>query len=169
MIVRRVGKVELLLTCSMQHTWKIGMHSRKAKNGCRQCKDHLRAENARRQFEEQARLQEIQEQRQRQLLQQQALSRAHELDQTHVRNSRIRDLLVGQLGDSRVQIDAQLHRDIAELFLSTEEQVMIDFFHSMEDSSIRQLVNRLRLALHPDKNTFHPRAGEAFARMTIIT
>ena len=58
----------MILTCSKGHSWKIGMQSRKAKNGCRQCKDESRVENARRQFEEQARQQEEQEQQQRRLL-----------------------------------------------------------------------------------------------------
>lgn len=45
LIVRRQGKVELILTCSEGHKWSIGMHSRKAKNWCRQCKDQIRVDN----------------------------------------------------------------------------------------------------------------------------
>jgi hypothetical protein len=61
LVVKRPGQVELILCCGQGHTWTIGMQSRKAKNGCRQCKDQSRVENARRQFEEQARLREEQE------------------------------------------------------------------------------------------------------------
>jgi hypothetical protein len=68
LVVKAPGQVELILSCSQGHTWKIGMQSRKAKNGCRQCKDDLRVENARRQFEEQAREREEQERQQRELL-----------------------------------------------------------------------------------------------------
>ena len=30
---------------------------------------------------------------------------------------------------------------------------------------VRQLIQRLRLCLHPDKNREHPRAAEAFAKL----
>jgi len=46
------------------------MQSRKAKNGCRQCKDQNRVEDARRQFEQQAREREELERQQRVLLDQ---------------------------------------------------------------------------------------------------
>jgi len=74
-----------------------------------------------------------------------------------------------QLSDNRGPPDVQLQRQLADLFLNTEEQVLVDFLQSMEESSLRQIVHRLRLALHPDKNSAHPRAGEAFSRMTHIT
>lgn len=48
MVVRRLGKVELVLSCAQGHSWVIGMQSKRAKNGCRQCKDLARAEEARR-------------------------------------------------------------------------------------------------------------------------
>jgi hypothetical protein len=47
---------------------------------------------------------------------------------------------------------------------------LTQFLQQLEDQSrentsiLRQLVQRLRLAIHPDKNK-HPRAGEAFARI----
>lgn len=74
-----------------------------------------------------------------------------------------------QLAESRASPDAQLQHQLAELFLETEEQVLVDFLQAIEESSLRQVVHRLRLALHPDKNSAHPRAGEAFSRMTHIT
>ena len=45
MVVRRQGRVELILQCSESHKWSIGMQSRKAKNWCRQCKDQIRVDN----------------------------------------------------------------------------------------------------------------------------
>jgi len=34
-----------------------------------------------------------------------------------------------------------------------------------QTAMVRQLIQRLRLCLHPDKNTVHPRAAEAFAKL----
>lgn len=70
LVIKQQGYVEFILACPQGHTWRIGMQSRKAKNGCRQCKDQNRVENARRQFEEQARERQEQERQQRALLDQ---------------------------------------------------------------------------------------------------
>lgn len=63
------------------------MQSRRAKNGCRQCKDIARSEEAKRQFEEQARLEREREQELLQLLNQDA-------DALHQDHDRLRDLLL---------------------------------------------------------------------------
>jgi hypothetical protein len=86
LVVKRPGQVELILYCPKGHTWQIGMQSRKAKNGCRQCKDESRVENARRQFEEQARDREEQERQQRVLLDQVVTDIPMTSNHTHAQN-----------------------------------------------------------------------------------
>ena len=91
-------------------------------------------------------------------------------------------LVTELLINNRNSLDYEnLQKQITELFLSVDEDLIIEFLQSIEDSSqeyqsssdsnqtpFRFLVQRLRLCLHPDKNS-HQRAGEAFARMTFTT
>ena len=65
---------------------------------------------------------------------------------------------------------------MVDLVLSVSEESLIEFFSNLpslleareESLSVRQIVHRVQLALHPDKNKKHARAGEAFSRFTFI-
>jgi len=177
------GKVEVVITCSNDHKWQVQMHSRKAKNWCRQCKD-LEREDATR-----VQIQRINEIRQRQADLQEALFRDQGARDPGVdegpppedpSDQNIRRLLYVEIVQNNANPleNPQLQNEITELFLNVERDRIIAFLQSLEDghpadaegpSPLRQLVQRLRLCLHPDKNRFHPRAGEAFSRMTYIT
>jgi len=66
--VKSPGKVEVVIICSQNHKWRIGMQSRKVKNWCRQCKDQERAEASRIQIERLNQLREEQARQQEDLL-----------------------------------------------------------------------------------------------------
>lgn len=175
LVVKRPGQVDLILSCSQGHTWRIGMQSRKAKNGCRQCKDQSRVENARRQFEEQAREREEQERQQRVLLDQNVTDIPVTSNHTHEQNIQLdlmNEIFVQQLlRQRRNPMDLNLQTRVTDLVLDSDASLLTTFLQQLENQSrentsiLRQLVQRLRLAIHPDKN-HHPRAGEAFARIT---
>ena len=90
----------------------------------------------------------------------------------------MQELLVGQVLEQNRVANAQIQYRVAELFLNVDERTVIDFIQQMEDTNnaneqtratrpqgvIHQLVQRLRLCLHPDKNREHPRAAERAAR-----
>ena len=67
LLFRGPGNVQVVLTCSSGHSWSIGMHSRKAKAWCQQCREDERAEQERRVLEEAERLQEERAAEQRRL------------------------------------------------------------------------------------------------------
>ena len=151
------------------------MQSRKAKNGCRQCKDQSRVENARRQFEEQAREREEQERQQRVLLDQNVTDIPITSSHTHEQNIQLdlmNEIFVQQLlRQRRNPMDLSLQTRVTDLVLDSDASLLTTFLQQLENQSrentsiLRQLIQRLRLAIHPDKN-HHPRAGEAFARIT---
>lgn len=180
MVVIRPGKVHMKLKCAEGHEWTIGMQSRKAKNWCKVCKDHMREEMHRRHFEH------LQQMRTTQLREQDILfnEERHQAppdipvaDQAQM--DEMQELLVTQIMEQNRAVDPQVQFRVAELFLNVDEGTIIDFMQRMEETSqtagpgraahaqgaLHQLVQRLRLCLHPDKNREHPRAAEAFARM----
>ena len=188
LVVRAPGHVVLQLSCSERHTWSLGLQSRKAKAWCRQCKEEQRAESARRQREHLERLWVEQLRSQRLLFEQARLHQATQppeavpapSQQELLHQSQRRQLhylLVEQLLDPAANpLEPRLQFEVADLVLAVDEAVFVDFLHQLADddasrsqSSLHQLVQRLRLCLHPDKNRCHPRAGEAFARMTQCT
>lgn len=91
----------------------------------------------------------------------------------------MQELLVEQVLEQNRVANADVQFRVAELFLNVDERTIIDFMQRMEEGFnandqhraphtqgvLHQLVQRLRLCLHPDKNREHPRAAEAFARM----
>lgn len=89
----------------------------------------------------------------------------------------MQETLVNQVMEQNRALDPQVQFRVAELFLNVDERTIIDFMQRMEDTTqmagrtthtqgiLHQLVQRLRLCLHPDKNREHPRAAEAFTRM----
>lgn len=91
----------------------------------------------------------------------------------------MQELLVEQVLQQNRVANPEVQYRVAELFLNVDERTIIDFMQRMEEVNqaneqhrvthtqgvLHQLVQRLRLALHPDKNREHPRAAEAFARM----
>ena len=196
LVVRRPGQVILQLSCAQDHSWTIGMQSRKAKNWCRRCKEELRVEHERQQLERLEQLREEQLQSQQALFEQarlqqeiqdlqQGLQLPQESPQLQSQRRRLQHLLVDQLLNPCVDpLDPQLQHQVTDLILEVDEALLEDFLQQLEDQqsgrsqssslgsgsssslSLRQLVQRLRLCLHPDKNRSHPRAGEAFARMT---
>lgn len=80
------------------------------------------------------------------------------------------EVFVNQIIQQNRAVDPEVQFRVAELFLNVDQRAIIDFIQNMEDTSttagvVHQLIQRLRLALHPDKNREHPAAGEAFTRM----
>jgi hypothetical protein len=94
---------------------------------------------------------------------------------THEQNIQLElmnEIFVQQLlRQRRNPMDLMLQTRVTDLVLNSDSQLLTQFLQQLEDQSrentsiLRQLVQRLRLAIHPDKNK-HPRAGEAFARIT---
>lgn len=102
----------------------------------------------------------------------------------------LQELLVNQMLDQgrNPLEDPTLQRQVTDLFLEVDLETAREFFQQIEDerstssttttqagqqreqqlSVLRQLVQRLRLCLHPDKNREHPRAGDAFVRLQHI-
>ena len=74
LLIKRPGRLEMELTCDQNHTWKLGMHSRKAKNWCKVCKDKLRVDRRRQQLEEMERLHQQQLHQQQLLLEEAKLA-----------------------------------------------------------------------------------------------
>ena len=99
----------------------------------------------------------------------------------------LQELLIDQMLQQgrNPQEEPDLQRQVTDLFLEVDVDTARDFFQQIEDdrtssatsgaqagqqreqqlSVLRQLVQRLRLCLHPDKNRDHPRAGDAFVRL----
>ena len=190
--VIRPGKVQVKLICAQQHEWTIGMQSRKAKNWCRVCKDEMREEMRKRHLEQLQRMASTQHQEQDTLFDQERHQMPPDIpipddsqiqDQTIIdetQQQEIHELLVEQVLHQNRITHPQVQFRVAELFLNVDERTIIDFLQRLEDTTtttgtnttnqvaqrtLHQLVQRLRLCLHPDKNREHPCAAEAFARM----
>ena len=131
LVVKRPGHVELILSCPQGHTWQIGMQSRKAKNGCRQCKDECRVENARRQFEEQALEREEQERQQRELLDQVVTDVPMTSNHTHEQNIQLElmnEIFVQQLlRQRRNPMDLNLQVRVTDLVLNSNSALLTQF------------------------------------------
>jgi hypothetical protein len=184
MRVIRPGKVQVKLTCAQGHEWTIGMQSRKAKNWCRICKDEMREEMRKRHLEALQNMVHTQHREQDMLFNEERHQAPPDtpppketINQEQM--NEMQELLVEQVLEQNRVANAQIQYRVAELFLNVDERTVIDFIQQMEDTNsaneqtratrtqgvIHQLVQRLRLCLHPDKNREHPRAAEAFARM----
>lgn len=99
------------------------------------------------------------------------------VDQQQV--NEMQEMLIEQVLEQNNYANPQIQFRVAELFLNVDERTLIDFMQQLEEANntnevnrtnhvnsvLHQLVQRLRLCLHPDKNREHPRAAEAFARM----
>lgn len=185
MKVIRPGKVHMKLKCAHGHEWTIGMQSRKAKNWCKVCKEEMREERHRMHFEFLEQMRTTQHREQDILINEERHQAPPEVppeqhppaDEAEMEEMRV--LLMDQIMEQNRAADPQVQFRVAELFLNVDERTIIDFMHRIEEpehaagqgrathaqGTLRQLVQRLRLCLHPDKNREHPRAAEAFARM----
>jgi hypothetical protein len=183
MRVVRPGKVIVTLKCANDHEWTMGLQSRKAKNWCKECKV-MRHEEERRAHAEQLeqirtnmRMQQdriFHEERER-VPPPEEDPHDHEpqgpVDQAM--EDEMQEVLMNQIMTQNRAVDPQVQFRVAELFLNVDERTIIGFMQRMADNeqaavqertavTIHQLVQRLRLALHPDKNREHPRAKDAF-------
>ena len=197
LIVRRPGSVSLRLSCARGHSWTLDMKSRPAKNWCRRCREEDHAEQQREQLAHLERLREEQRRAQQRLFGEsqedsdEAFSEEEpELPQesAHLQSQRrlLQHVLIDQLlNPAASTADPQLQHQVTEVVLGVDEALFVDFLRRLQDddpgpsqpsssapsstSPYRELIRRLRLSLHPDQNRCHPRAGDAFARMTMFT
>jgi len=161
------------------------MQSRKAKNWCRVCKDEMREEMRIRH------LHALQSMMNTQHIEQDMIfnEERHQvppdtpppedpeepIDQELI--NEMQEMLIEQVLEQNRVANPQVQFRVAELFLNVDERTIIDFIQRLDEANngneqirttngvVHQLVQRLRLCLHPDKNREHPRAAEAFARM----
>lgn len=190
MKVIRPGKVHIKLVCAQGHDWTIGMQSRKAKNWCKVCKIEMREENQRMHFERLQQQRTANHEEQERILNDERrhapIEDPHDHPPEPINNEHIiemQEVFVHNIIEQNRAVDPEIQFRVAEIFLNANDRTIIDFIQRMADSeqqttaagqdrgsqttqgTVHQLVQRFRLALHPDKNRAHPRAAEAFTRM----